>query len=273
MITSLVDADSILYECGFATQKSTYKTPDEELHGTLTEARKWCDKEGLATAGIVVITEAEPVSHALKLAKNLLLRIEEQTNCDKMRVFLGGVGNFRVPLATLKPYKGNRVQPKPLHYKALWNYLTGKWGAEAVDDMEAEDMVSIECCKDPENTIIVAIDKDLNNTPGTHYNWRSDRLFEVTDVEATRNFYNQILMGDSTDNITGCPGIGKVKAEKLLRGITDEEELYDICVLEYGKRYGADAAKMLLEQAQLLWILRVDKDERWEPPLTTMKFK
>jgi hypothetical protein len=268
MITSYVDADSILWECGMATQSSTYTTPDEEVHSTLGEAKKWCVEKKLDATGIIVITEAEPKSHALKLAKNLLLRIKEQSGCDEMRVYLGGTGNFRIPIATIKPYKGNRAQPKPLHFEALKEYLVGKWGAELVDGMEAEDRVSIEATKDPENSVMVHIDKDVNNTAGMHYNWRSDRMYTVTDVEATHSFYNQVLMGDSTDNIGGVPGIGKVKAEKILHGITDELALYRACLKEYSKVFKAQATDALLENARLVWILRAELPVgQWNPPI------
>ena len=38
----------------------------------------------------------------------------------------------------------------------------------------------------------------------------------VSKDYSERFFYKQVLIGDSTDNIPGCPGIGPVKAAKIV---------------------------------------------------------
>ena len=147
MKTTLVDADILLYSCGFAAEESVYETEDGEVHATPTQAKKWIEAEGISSE-IIKRTEAEAVSHPLRLAKNLLLRVKEATDADELRLFLTGSKNFRVDIATIKPYKGNRPDSKPLHYQAIKDYLIGKWGAEVTTGYEADDKLSIEQCKD-----------------------------------------------------------------------------------------------------------------------------
>jgi hypothetical protein len=61
-----------------------------------------------------------------------------------------------------------------------------------------------------EDTIICSIDKDLRTIPGKHYNLDSGVVDEVTRHDAWHNFWSQVLTGDSTDNIEGLKGCGKV---------------------------------------------------------------
>lgn len=256
---ALVDADIICYSCGFAAQETTYQTSDGELHATLGKAKKHAEAKELYDKEVVAFVEAEPKSHALQLAKNLLLRVEDRLDPKEMWLFLSGKNNFREKVATIRPYKGNRTADKPLHYQAIKDYLVDKWKAEIIDDMEADDALGI---YQKSNTCIVTIDKDLNMVEGLHYNWRHDTIYNVTELEALRNFYIQLLTGDTTDNIPGVPGIGSSRAVKALRGLTTEEDMYwktlEIYSTKYEKPYQA-----LVENARLLWILRKES-QVWE---------
>ena len=85
-------------------------------------------------------------------------------------------------------------------------------------------------------------------------------MYYVKEEEAIKNFYKQLLTGDRTDNIPGIKGIGDKKADKILDGLEEEEDLYR-AVLEVYK-YNRD---YLLEQGRLLWIRR-KKEELWMLP-------
>lgn len=169
-----------------------------------------------------------PVSHALQIVKftctRVLYNVFDAKNTG-YSMYLGGTGNFRNDIATIKPYKGNRPA-KPIHYQAVRDYLIEYWGAELVDGMEAEDKASIEYLKDPENRCLVHIDKDLDQVPGLHYNWKTDGgiSYTISKADANLNFWTQVLTGDPTDSIVGLPGIGKQKAIPILSGIGDDYE-------------------------------------------------
>jgi 5'-3' exonuclease len=110
----------------------------------------------------------------------------------------------------------------------------------------------------------MTIDKDLDMIRGWHYNFVKEQLYYVTEKEAIKNFYTQILTGDRVDNIPGLKGIGPVKAKKILDGCETEDSLFK-AVLD---KYDNDIDK-LTERGRLLWIRRKEK-ELWKPPNTSL---
>jgi 5'-3' exonuclease len=93
-----------------------------------------------------------------------------------------------------------------------------------------------------ENTIICGIDKDLLQIPGRHYRWpiyrygkviRESEHLTITEEEGWRNYFTQMLTGDSSDNIIGVEGIGIKKAAKLLSDVHTEQEMYDLVYYFY----------------------------------------
>src|SRR6266571_2654280 len=152
--------------------------------------------------------------------------------------------NFRYKI--YPEYKANRKDlSRPRHLEALKEYLITRWQARIALGQEADDALGIEqtrlrkeagliCC-------IVSVDKDLQQIPGNHYNFVKKEHSFVTPESALRNFYKQILTGDSADNIKGAKGIGPVRADKILRGTKPEEQGLARAVFEtYCKAFGVD---------------------------------
>ena len=178
--------------------------------------------------------------------------------CDDYRAWITGKTNFRFEVATTVPYKGNRKDaPKPKHYEALRKHLM-KLGAKMSENEEADDSVGIASTEG--NYWIVHVDKDLDQLPGWHYNPVKDEEYYVTEFEGLYSFYKQILTGDRVDNIEGIRGIGPVKADKILKDCTTEEELYAACI----KAYDGNTDRVL-ENGKLLW-LRRETNQMWQPP-------
>jgi len=169
-------------------------------------------------------TEGEPVSHALHSAKVFIERICSETEADEYILFLTGKGNFREKLATIQPYKGNRVNNrKPEHYNALREYAIEHHGAIVIDGAEADDALGIFLTSNDHyvDKVIATIDKDLNGVPGMHYNWDKKQGIYVTDPDADLFFLQQILTGDATDNIPGLYRVtGKKASQKLKDRVT-----------------------------------------------------
>jgi DNA polymerase-1 len=67
--------------------------------------------------------------------------------------------------------------------------------------------------------IIISQDKDMQTIPTQV--WRQGELMTISEAQADYYHMFQTLVGDTSDGYKGCPGVGKVKAEKLL-AITDE---------------------------------------------------
>lgn len=106
-----------------------------------------------------------------------------------------------------------------------------------------------------DDCIISSIDKDLLIIPGVHYNIKKREFMEVSQVDAWRNLYEQLLKGDPTDNIPGLPGVGPVKAKNLLAACRTEEEMQEVVCIEYFTMYGPDAFKdYLLSNGKMLYL-------------------
>jgi hypothetical protein len=182
-------------------------------------------------------------------------------DCEDYKGFLTGKGNFRDLIAVTAPYKGQRVSDKPVHLQALRCHLVTSWGFTVVQGIEADDAVGIAAYAVPEDeTIMVHIDKDLNQFRGWHYNYRKKEKYYVTEFEGLHSFYTQILTGDRIDNIIGLKGIGPVKAKRILEECTNENELYQAVL----KAYEGDQQRVL-ENGQLLWLQR-SLNQVWTPP-------
>jgi hypothetical protein len=177
--------------------------------------------------------------------------------------YLTGSDNYRKEIAVTAPYKGNRTQARPKHYDLIREYLEKAWGCEVIQGQEADDAIGIRAYEfeDPEDYVIMSIDKDLNMIRGWHYNFIKDEKYLVNDDEAIKHFYTQILTGDRVDNIVGLKGVGPKKAEKILEDCTTEQEMYDAVL----KAYDNDE-KRVLENGQLLWIRRKE-NQIWSPAL------
>lgn len=177
--------------------------------------------------------------------------------------------NFRHNIAKTKPYKGTRSE-KPEWYqkwvKVIEDRLITEWGfVRVAHDMEADDVVcslmfelsQIEFC----TPICCGEDKDLNQIPGHHYNFKKNVGWHIPYDKAVRDFYYQVLMGDTSDNIPGLAGCGKVGAA----AIVDNPELDAVnmhvgALYAYTNKLGVDAGIQSFYENYMLCKLRHDLD-------------
>lgn len=224
MITAIIDADSLCYAVGFSSNDV-----DESL--------------------------------AVSRLEQTVIEICMDLDVDEYKGFLTGQGNFRNDIAVTVPYKGTRPSEKPVHLQALRNHLVESWGFVIVNGIEADDAVGIEAYKVSEDeSVMVHIDKDLNQFRGHHYNYRKQHRYYVSEFDGWYNFYLQILTGDRIDNIQGLKGIGPAKGAKILKDCKTVEDLYDAVL----KAYDGDTVRVL-ENGQLLYLQRKEGDV-WQPP-------
>lgn len=226
----LIDADYLIYGIGFASEEDSEKFAKSRLVETLED--------------LVYI----------------------HLKADSYEAFLTGKNNYRYGIAKTAPYKGNRKDAKkPRHYDALRECMITRLGAVIVDGQEADDEVAIRMTKEPDQYLLVGVDKDLRQIPGWHHNPVKAKTEYIDDFQAYKNFCLQLLTGDRVDNIPGLSGIGPKKAEKALANAKTKEDLLQAAWKVYKeKEHGIE---YLTEQGQLLWLRRYE-GELWRPSVS-----
>jgi hypothetical protein len=277
----LIDADIIVFRAGFAAEKNVWflsvkgEEPEQFAYKKEAEARLdellpgiYSRKEG---EDFQLWSERylEPVENALHNSKSLVERCKESLEASDydVRLYFSGGRTFRHRIAKTRPYKGNRdLSHRPSHEEAIREYLASKWDSTVAEDEEADDLLGIGQNHARDDTIICTVDKDLNMIPGWKYDFVKDEKFYISEDEAMHNFYRQLIVGDSTDNIVGIPRAGVARANKLLSDRTLEEQWENV-VAEYMAKGGENWEEYLTEQGRLLWIRR-EVGEMWEPDLS-----
>jgi DNA polymerase-1 len=172
--------------------------------------------------------------------------------------------NFRY---TVDPtYKNNRANSrKPLCYVELREQVEADFKCKALPGLEADDVMGIIATTpaiQKRNPIIVSQDKDMQTIPTSV--WRQGELVNVTEDQADYYHMFQTLVGDTSDGYKGCPGVGKVKAEKLLT--IHPDFMWERVVAAYEK--AGLTEQDALTQARLARILRFsDWDNETKQPI------
>jgi len=214
----LIDADSLI----FASCYRKRETPDDELYYTdIEDSRAKFDEQFMSI-----------VNH-----------LEDKYPIDKVLTFSGSKGNFRKLIT--KKYKANRKKQElpPLlddmhqfvkdHYDSIWGY-----GVET-DDMVARYWKQISDDIGRDEVMIVSIDKDYKQFPCLMYNYhyKHKEILDITEEEAIYNFYEQMIVGDTADNVNYFKGKGKKYAEKHFKDCTTKyqytRKLYELFKQEY----------------------------------------
>jgi len=211
------------------------------------------------------------LSTDLKVAKTIFQREIEKFRdtlniSDVLLCFTSG-DNFRKTINST--YKSARKKTrKPVGYVALIDWCKNNYKSFSKLGLEADDCLGILATK-PENIgncIIVSDDKDLKTIPGKLYRPTQDERLDVTEKDADKWFYTQCLTGDTTDGYPGCPGIGAVKADKLLAG-RPAWSVVEQAFIKAGKT--KDDALMQARMARILrhsdWNAEKQQPILWEP--------
>jgi hypothetical protein len=188
----------------------------------------------------------------------------------------------RYAVATVKPYQGQRkTSRRPENWKHLRRFLeSGRAGQVQMSTVaEADDLFAMHAANPNQTFAIATQDKDMRMVPGLHVLWDRTRLFVVPPGESPmhggkqyghRWFWEQMLQGDTADNIPGLPLLfgkkcGAVGAVTYLDKAPRQDDagwLHHVFTAYeglYGKGTG-EAHDRFLEQACLLWMRRKPKD-------------
>jgi 5'-3' exonuclease len=246
--TVLCDADVVLYRWASVAQK----------------VWKWDPKDPED-----VSVSLEPVEEIKDGIKSEIVDLMDATDADAVVLALTDEVNWRK--AVLPSYKGNRTV-RPLMLAELREWAAATFKTFKRPTLEGDDILGILATSNiiPGRVIVSSIDKDLRTVPCTLYNPMKQELVTISEEEADWWHLMQTMMGDVVDNYKGIPGIGEVKATKLLLECEDSHPWR--AMVELAETKGMTEAELLV-QAQVARICRAsDYDfehkrvRLWHPP-------
>ncbi len=209
----LVDGSSYLYRAYYASQSST-----QRLHNS----------KGQPTGATKII-----ISMIKKLQKDYPDSVVAVIFDAKGKTFRDDI--YPEYKATRPPMPDDlREQVEPIHkiIEAMGVPLI------VVPGVEADDVIGTLCQRAVEKKINVVVstgDKDLAQLVNEHVRLIDTMKNTVLDVEGVKNKFGippeliidfLALMGDSSDNIPGVPGVGEKTALGLLQGLGGLDDIY-----------------------------------------------
>ncbi len=157
---------------------------------------------------------------AAKCMDAAIRRIEKKLEADDVVVALSDPNRRYFRHDLLANYKGGREGKRPpLILRVLKDHLEELYRSFVRPTLEADDVLGILSTHPsliPGEKIIVSVDKDFKTIPGLYYNLNAQEVTEYSEAEADYWHMYQTLVGDKTDGYRGCPGIGPVKAKRIL---------------------------------------------------------
>tara|TARA_R110000787_G_scaffold109263_1_gene217857 strand:- start:1541 stop:2254 length:714 start_codon:yes stop_codon:yes gene_type:complete len=184
--------------------------------------------------------------------------LEEQFEVDKIITFNGSKGNFRKLLT--KNYKANRKKqelPPLLH--PMHKYVKEQYNSKFGFGIETDDLVarywyalSNEIGRD--NVMIVSIDKDYKQFPCLMYNYhyKHKTILNISEQQALYNFYEQMIVGDTADNVNYFKGKGKKFAENYYKECKTKYQYTKQLYLLFKEKYKSKAREKYIECFSLL---------------------
>lgn len=147
----VIDGDEIAYQTAAACEQRGVvitNTQNEKSQGFKNKTEFFKLLKGLDyPADLFTVEEtqvAEPPQNAFSTIKKKLYAIRERFNTDNIEIYIGGENNFRDSLPLPVKYKGSRQDMmRPILLDDVKNYLVQYHNAIVVNDIEADDMLSI----------------------------------------------------------------------------------------------------------------------------------
>ncbi|MEE8467856.1 MAG: hypothetical protein V3T22_05345, partial [Planctomycetota bacterium] len=202
MSVILLDADILVYECAHRAQTTMDWDGDGEK--TATANFPACQEDFKLTVRTMI--------RELDASEVIVVLSEDDRDANFRRKLYDGYKRAR---------EGAKSTPRPVLFGALREWITKEFDAKIKPGIEADDTLGILATHPGRaltDQVICSIDKDLLTIPGSHFNWRKPDLgvVHISEEAADYNHLFQTLVGDSTDNYPGCPGIGVKRAAKVL---------------------------------------------------------
>lgn len=224
-----------------------------------------------------------PPGRARQNALDKLAAFQYMTGAEKVVLHLTDNASnkgWRYLCATVWEYQAQRTGRKPKNWRSLRDWMETYDGTafkvKNWTDREADDGMAYHAAVlGPTLAVVATADKDMRMFPGIHVDWKS---YDITHVDTDEFrvwgdngklygrawFWQQMLQGDTADNIPGLPKywkpngklgpIGEKTAEKIILATDSNEEAEDIVSEHYSAYYKEEWADRMAEQATLLWM-------------------
>jgi len=114
-------------------------------------------------------------------------------------------------------YKAQRGE-KPKMYDDVKKELLLSYDILSIRGVETDDLVAKYIQHYGDKMVCVSIDKDYLQFPCEIFNYRKREWIETSIEEAQYNFWCQMVIGDTADNVNYCKGYGKRWCEANLAG-------------------------------------------------------
>ena len=149
-------------------------------------------------------------------------------------------------------YKKNRTSEKPKHFEELIQYIKDSLHIEMRSGIETDDLVAkFLDYYGKDKSVIISIDKDYNQFECTIYNYNKREFFEISKEESIYNLWEQMVIGDRSDNVLVCKGYGVKWCDKNLKGKNQFGMMRTVLEL-YKKLYKGKGREKLLRTYLLL---------------------
>ena len=226
----LVDADSLVFASCYSGKE------DEKYYTDIEGARGKFDEQFM----------------------NIVNRLEDEFDIQKVLTFNGSRGNFRKKLnPTYKANRKNAELPPLLfemhqYVKDQYNSIYG-YGLET-DDLVAKYWKNLSDEIGRENVMIVSLDKDYKQFPCLMYNYhyKHQCIYDISEASALYNFYEQMIIGDGADNVNYFKGKGKAFAKKWYDGCKTKYQYTRRLFELFKQEYKSKAREKYIECYNLL---------------------
>lgn len=182
--------------------------------------------------------------------------LSDKYEVKEVLTFNNSKGNFRKLITPT--YKANRIgQKKPPMLKEMHDYVQETYDGIYGYGIETDDIVAtywkeLSIKFGRENVMIVSIDKDYLQFPALIYRYNRKEILNLSEFDSLLNFYTQMIIGDTSDNVNYFKGKGIKFAQKYYKDCDTKYQFTKMLYLLFKERYRSKAREKYIECYNLL---------------------
>ena len=187
--------------------------------------------------------------------QRVINELSELYDVEEVLVFNDSRGNFRKLIT--KKYKANRTGKKPPLLPQIHDHVRKTYKGIQGCGMETDDLVaahwkSLSDIYGRDKVMIVSIDKDYLQFPALIYKYNKKEVLNISEYDALKNFYTQMIVGDTADNVNYFKGKGIKFAEKYYEDCDTKFQFTKRLYMLFKEKYKSKAKEKYVECYNLL---------------------